>query len=616
MEHVKKTIKERMEPHLLAVVFLFTLYSVCAQNQKPNVVLVLTDDQGYGDLACHGNPWIATPNIDKFYTESVRLTDFHVSPTCSPTRGALLTGHTSNRAGSWHTIVSREMVFEDETMLPEILVQNGYSTGIFGKWHLGDNHPFRPEDRGFEETFIHLGGGVGQSPDHWGNNYFGDTYVRNGIPEKVNGYCTDIWFREAMEYIDQKVEKGVPFFCYISTNSPHSPYYAPNSYVAPYIGNPDIVNPAFYGMITNIDENMGKLMHQLESKGIADNTILIFMTDNGTSNGAGVKLDRDGFKVKGFNAGMRGSKVSMYEGGHRVPFLIRWPDRGISGGRDVDDLTAHVDLFPTLVEALQLKGADSLDFDGVSLLDRLSDKGKKMKDRILITDNQRNLIPEKWKMSSTMKGKWRLINGKRLYNIATDPEQRKNIAHLHSELVAELQEAYEEWWESLQPRFDKWQHITLCHKTEPMTIISAMEMVPDSEESKTIWRQEHVRDQITNFKGTGFYNVMVEEKGRYRFTLKRYPLESNLGLGASSPEGDPIPKTNVKPYKAGLALPIARATIQLDQGEIISDEIDSMALGHSFDLELNRGHHKLRTHFVMEDGSIYPSMYTIVEKLN
>ena len=228
------------------ILLTFLLFcAACNQPENPNIILVITDDQGYGDLACHGNPWLKTPNIDQLYNEGVRLTDFHVSPTCSPTRGALLTGRYTDRVGSWHTISSREMVFEEEVMLQEVLKENGYSTALFGKWHLGDNHPFRPQDRGFDETFMHLAGGVGQSPDYWLNNYYNDTYFRNGKPEKAKGYCTDVWFDNAIEYIGRKADEKQPFFCYLSTNAPHGPYYVEDKYKQMYEGMDGVVNPAF-----------------------------------------------------------------------------------------------------------------------------------------------------------------------------------------------------------------------------------------------------------------------------------------------------------------------------------------------------------------------------------
>jgi arylsulfatase A-like enzyme len=241
--------------------------------RRPNIILVLTDDQGYGDLACLGNPWLKTPHLDQLHAQSTRLTNYHTGTTCAPTRASLLTGQAHNRLGVWHTIGGRSLLPPAAQTLPEYLRQHGYRTGLFGKWHLGDNYPLRPQDQGFDEVLMHGGGGVGQTPDYWGNDYTDDTYLHNGQPQAFTGYCTDVWFAEATRFIEQNQTR--PFFCYISPNAPHSPYRVPATYREPYAQNPDVPNPDFYGMIANLDENMGRLMQLLEKQGLADNTILV-----------------------------------------------------------------------------------------------------------------------------------------------------------------------------------------------------------------------------------------------------------------------------------------------------------------------------------------------------
>ena len=223
-----------MRVNILFILAFTTVLSSCSEQtpqeqKKPNVILIMTDDQGYGDLACHGNPWIKTPEMDKLYQQSVRLTDFHVGTTCAPTRSGLMTGRNCNEVGVWHTIIGRNFLRQGEITIANILKDNGYRTGIFGKWHLGDNFPYRPEDRGFEEAVIHGGGGVGQTPDYWNNDYFDDTYFRNGVPEKFEGYCTDVWFSEALTFIEKRREE--PFFCYIAPNAPHGPFHVPQKYL-------------------------------------------------------------------------------------------------------------------------------------------------------------------------------------------------------------------------------------------------------------------------------------------------------------------------------------------------------------------------------------------------
>jgi non-canonical purine NTP pyrophosphatase (RdgB/HAM1 family) len=230
--------------------------------KHPNVILIITDDQGYGDLACHGNEWIQTPTMDKLYNESVRLTNFHVGTTCAPTRAGLMSGRDHNRVGVWHTINGRSIMRKEETTIAQIFQNSEYITGMFGKWHLGDNYPYRPQDRGFDEVLMHGGGGVGQSPDYWDNDYFDDVYFKNGYPTQTEGYCTDVWFDAAINFIENNKEK--PFFCYVATNAPHSPFHVPQKYIDMYKDNEEIPNPNFYGMITNIDENLALLMQKLE----------------------------------------------------------------------------------------------------------------------------------------------------------------------------------------------------------------------------------------------------------------------------------------------------------------------------------------------------------------
>ncbi|MBC8877031.1 MAG: arylsulfatase, partial [Planctomycetes bacterium] len=421
---------------IIAVVSLVSIDSYILGEKRdahrvPNVILVLTDDQGYGDLACHGNPMIRTPNLDRLHAESVRLTDFHVSPLCTPTRAGLLTGKDPVRLGAWGTTWGRSLPSADAVTLGDVFAASGYQTGCFGKWHLGDSYPYRPRDRGFREVLIHGGGGVGQTPDYWGNDYFDDTYFHNGTPEKFQGYCTDIWFDAAMRFIE--ANRSGPFFAYIPTNAPHGPFNVAEKYSKLYSDDPNVPNAAFYGMITNIDENMGRLVEKLDALGIAENTILFFMTDNGTAAGF-----RGG---KGFNAGMRGAKGSLYEGGHRVPCFIRWPGGGLTGPRDVDRLAAHIDVLPTLVDLCGLKTPEGATFDGVSLAPLLLGQNDRLADReVFVQFRQSADPPEKWK-GAVMTERWRLVGGRELYDVDQDPGQNRNVAADHPEVVRRLRAA-------------------------------------------------------------------------------------------------------------------------------------------------------------------------------
>ena len=425
-----------MKTNFLSKIVLFLtiilgLNIVKAQTvKKPNVIIVITDDQGYGDLGCTGNPIVKTPNLDEFYKQSVRLTDFHVGPTCAPSRSGLMTGRYANRVGVWHTIGGVSILRESEVTMANVFQNNGYETGMFGKWHLGDSYPSRPQDKGFNYVLAHGGGGVGQTPDYWGNDYFDDTYFENGVPKKVEGYCTDVWFGEAMKYIEKNKDK--PFFCYISANAPHLPYNVPKEYYNKY-KNEDIPEKMkiFYGMISNVDDNFKQLQDKLRELKLDENTIVVFMTDNGTATGY---RDVDG-KMYGYNANMKGTKNSEYEGGHRVPFFISYPEGGISGGRDVNNLLAHLDILPSLATICKLK-MPKLDLDGSDISSLLLNKDAVFKRDYLITDSQRVQQPIKWRKSAVMSDKMRLVNGTELYDVSTDPGQNNDLAGNFQKLLA------------------------------------------------------------------------------------------------------------------------------------------------------------------------------------
>ncbi|QDU61712.1 Arylsulfatase precursor [Planctomycetes bacterium Pan216] len=489
----------------------------------PNVILVMTDDQGYGDVASHGNAMIKTPNLDRLRDQSVRLLDYHVCPTCAPTRSSLMTGRYCNRVGVWHTIMGRSLLRRDETTMADLFAENGYRTAMFGKWHLGDNYPFRPRDRGYQETVVHGGGGVGQTPDYWGNDYFDDTYSVSGKQTTQQGYCTDVFFREAIGFIERNRER--PFFVYIATNAPHGPYYVDKKYSEPYRakGVPETM-ANFYGMITNIDENMGLLMNRLKQWNLDDKTILIFTTDNGTAAGL-ARGKSKGATWRGYNAGMRGTKGSEYDGGHRVPFFVRYPPE-LEAGRDVEPLTNVTDVFPTLIDLCHLKEPKRITFDGVSLVPLLTGQAEQWPDRKLVVDSQRIDHPEKWRKSAVMTDLWRLINGKELYNIKEDPGQTNDVAADNPEVVASLRRHYDSWWADVSQRFDEYCPIVLGADKEPSTLLNCH----DWHAKQVPWNQTHIRQDM---KSNGYWVVEVSKPGTYTFTLYRRPPHVGAPLEAT-----------------------------------------------------------------------------------
>lgn len=586
---------------LISLAIIIGSCSSLEPSGKPNVILVITDDQGYGEIAFHGNPWIQTPHMDQLAQESYRLTDFHVGTTCAPTRSGLITGRNCNRVGVWHTVNGRSLLRKNEVTIADVFQNNGYTTGMFGKWHLGDNYPYRPHDRGFDEAFYHGGGGVTQIHDFWDNDYFDDTYYRNGEPEKVSGYCTDVWFENALEFIETNREK--PFFCYLSTNSPHGPFHVPQRYIDMYKDNPKITNPNFYGMITNVDENLGVLREKLEELDLADNTILIFMTDNGTA--AGVELDGDGFPVAGFNAGMRGKKASEYNGGHRVPFYIHWKDGDIQTGKDVEQITSYNDIMPTLIDLCELDGPD-VKYDGTSIVPLLKGDAEEWAERIIITDTQREDIPVKGKQSAVMTDNWHLIRGEELYDMKNDPGQTTDVAGDYPQLVEEMRAAYEKWWEDISADFDDYCEIIINTEVENPVCIRAHDwhstLIPP-------WNQEHVRSGIP---GNGFWVVDVAKAGTYEFALRRWPLETGLPLNGSLPPGEAVP--GGVPQPAGTSIQFIKAGMKAGVEEQ-SSEVDPDQQDVRFTFDLEPGEFRMETWLEDMEGETRGAYYVYVTML-
>lgn len=568
---------------------------------QPNVILVMTDDQGYGDLSCHGNPILKTPNIDLLHSQSVRMTDYHVSPTCAPTRGALLTGRYSNRIGVWHTINGRSILREGEVVIAEPFAKAGYATAMFGKWHLGDNFSSRAEDHGFQEVLRHGGGGVGQTPDFWDNAYFDGTYIHNGKPEPAKGFCTDVFFDAAMAFIRTQAKAKKPFLVYLATNAPHGPMHAPEEFAAPYVGlGKHVAN--FFGMIANIDANMGRLMRLVDAEGLANNTILIFTTDNGTSSGDRV-----------FNAGMRGMKGSEYEGGHRVPFFIRWPGGNIGGGRDVSQLAAHVDVCPTLMQLCGIPAPAKVTFDGTSIAPLLrGGEGGPAPGRILITDSQRVHTPIKWKQSSVMSGQWRLINGQALYDIRSDPGQQKDIAAQNAAIVERLKAAYELQWAGLQPTFANAQPIVLGNDADNPCRLTCHDWLLKDAEGNAPWNQASIR--AMRDAPVGEWHVRTDRPGRYRITLRRWPGEIGIPISADLPPGSPVPGEKAFRCTAGKGFPATRARIDiLDQ--IREQDVPANASAVTFELPLETHEGTLRAIFTDATGKTLGAYYVEVQRL-
>ncbi|MGX1931025.1 arylsulfatase [Flagellimonas sp. 2504JD4-2] len=588
----KKSSKFRIVLPLLILCCNLVLISCYAQNH-PNVIFILTDDQGYGDLACHGNPWIKTPNLDKLHSESVRFTNFHVGTTCSPSRAGLLSGMYNNKVGVWHTVSTREMVNRKEVLLPQIFKREGYKTAIFGKWHLGDNYPYRPQDRGFDEVLVHGGGGVGQGPDFWGNNYFDDTYFHNGVPKKFSGYCTDIWFENALKFIESN--KDEPFFCYIATNAPHSPYIVAEEYSDIYKDHEKIPNANFYGMITNIDDNIGVLREKLEDFEIADNTILVFMTDNGTS--AGVKFDENGQASKGFNAGMRGVKASPFEGGHRVPFFLHWEKGELNHGEDIEYLTSFTDFMPTILDLCNIEHQKVKAFDGISLKPYLEKSEKEYPDRTIFADTQRENKLRKWKDYCVMTQNYRLVNNQ-LFDINMDFGQENDISEKKPEVVMRLKKAYENWWSE---NTENNNYIPIGDKNQEKVHLYTMSAL--AEKGLPAWSQS---DVLNGGGNNGVFPVDIVGPGKYNFVLRRWPKEIDLRINQGMLHNEDL---------VGKKFDAERAYVELD-GEKVETSVEDGDYFVSLKLNIEKKKTFLKARFVLGDGSEKDAYYVQVSKVD
>ncbi len=575
-----------------AILFLWLSCSClmlqAAPQDKPNVILVMTDDQGYGDLGCHGNPILKTPHLDSLHAESVRFTDFHVSPFCTPSRAALMTGHHAGYTGAYRTSSGRTLMHTDEATVANLFGENGYATGMVGKWHLGDNAPHRPQDRGFQDVVWHRCGGIGQASDYWGNDYFDDTYERNGTFEKFEGYCTDVWFREGIRFVEENKDK--PFFLYLALNAPHGPYFVPEEWAAPYQNNKDVANPNFYGMIANIDHNMGLLRERLDDLGLTENTILIFMTDNGTAAGAKFKgLDSEA--LVGYNAGMRGKKSSVFDGGHRVPFFIHWPKGNLKGGKDIDTLAAHIDVLPTLADLCDIPVTEKYQPDGISLKPLLTGSDQKWTREHHVVQYQggaygKALPPKPFEYSVVMTERWRLVNsdGQSLFDITTDPAQRKDVAESHPDVVEQLRTKYLPFWEKVSPRFTP-VHIDLGNSTDNPTVLCSQDWYMET--GNPPWNFGSIKKLP---KVTGPWKVDVKKAGRYRITLRQLPAEADKAVVAVKAKIEIAGKTAEQPVEPG-------------------------SKGVVFEIELPAGKTDLVTHLTNDKGQTGGAYFTEVEAL-
>lgn len=503
-----------------------------AESVPPNILLIITDDQGYGDLGIHGNPVIQTPILDSLGKNSIQLSNFYVSPVCAPTRSSLMTGRYSLRTGVFDTYNGGAIMSDSEITIAEYLKKAGYKTGIFGKWHLGDTYPFRPHDQGFDISRVHGGGGIGQPGDYYENyikgdsSYFNPILEFNGIKTETKGYCSDVFTDLAIDFI--KTHKNVPFFAYVTYNAPHTPLQVPQSYFEKYhdkgitpdlfpgsrsemdrMNDRDIESARrVYAMVENIDDNIGRIWKTLEEEEISENTLIIFLTDNGP-------------QQQRYNGGLKNRKGSVYEGGIRVPSFWHWPGKFEPG--ELDIISAHIDVLPTILDICNIHSETDNPFDGVSILPELKGESNPENQRELAHYWQRGYL-EPYHNIAYRSGNFKLIghgdyqmtdSGFKLYDIKSDPYEEEDISTANTELVDSLRNLFDVWYkEIMKSKNLDIQRIQIGTEFQDPVVLGR-------NDTKGASAKQWMSDT-----GMGYWDVMVTEPGFYDIQVRFFnPVE-------------------------------------------------------------------------------------------
>ncbi|HEY2415993.1 MAG TPA: arylsulfatase [Pirellulaceae bacterium] len=531
---------------LLAAIAAAVLIPAERALARPNVILIMTDDQGYGDLGVNGNPIIRTPNIDALSKKSAVLPNFYVSPVCTPTRASLMTGRYNYRTRAIDTFRGRAMMDTSEVTVAELLKSSGYATGIFGKWHLGDCYPMRPMDQGFEMSLVHRGGGIGQPSDPPGaeNKYTDPILFRNGQAEQTKGYCTDVYFREGLAWAEKNAATNKPFFLYLPTNCPHGPfgdvppteydYYKSQKLSADQYpktaGNPIPRNydtdtqARVNAMIDNIDQNVGRLLKWLDEKNLADNTLVIFLTDNGRA-------------TPGYNAGLRGNKTTVFEGGIKSPFFAYWPGK-LQPGVASERIAMHIDLAPTILEICGVTKPADLKQDGRSIWPLLTQtrsvsegpasQPTNWPDRTLFSQSHRGDEPVLYHNFAARNQNWKLVSATgfgleklpvsgpkfELFDMQSDPYELHDVASEHPDIVAKLKSEYEAWFKDVG-------------STRPDNYAPPRIIVGSPHEKTTVLTRQDWRGAAWGPTDEGHWEINVASNGPYDVKLIVFPADTD-----------------------------------------------------------------------------------------
>ena len=465
--------------------------SAVGEQKPPNIIVIITDDQGYGDLGVTGNTVLDTPHLDRLANESVSFERYYVSPVCTPTRASVMTGRYAQRTGAVDTWKGRSIMRAEEVTLAEALRGGGYATGIFGKWHLGDCYPFRAMDQGFDYSIVHRGGGLGQPSEPIENNrrYTDPILFRNGEQVQTQGYCTDVYFDEAIRFIEKQAEQDKPFFTYIATNAPHGPYHdVPEDLYQKYKGkdlspillgnekDADTVARVF-AMVENIDQNIGRLMADLQRLQIDDNTLVLFTLDNGPN-------------TRRYVGQMRGMKTEVHDGGVRSPLFLHWPAE-LKDGRRVKQTAAHIDVMPTLLDAAGVEAPEGVILDGRSLMPLMQGEDADWPNRTLVLQAHRGTSSKPFHHVMVLRDQWKLVRPSgfhtptpegdtsfELYDIDADPMEQNDLSESKPNVMHELQAAYRDWHKDVVPETFVPARIIVGTEHEPTTTLTRQDWHP------------------------------------------------------------------------------------------------------------------------------------------
>ncbi|MEY2853186.1 MAG: hypothetical protein RL030_318 [Pseudomonadota bacterium] len=562
-----------------------------AGHRHPNVIVILTDDQGYGDLSVNGNPVLQTPNIDRLANEGLRFEDFHVAPVCAPTRGQLMTGNDCLHNLASAVTAGRTVPRRDMPNMAELYGKAGFATGLFGKWHLGHVYPDRPMDRGFDKALWFKGWGL-QSEDEFDNDYDRPRYLDGTVEKQADAYCTDFWFREAIAWMGDQHRAGKPFFTYLATNAPHLPMWPPESYVGRWRDRVGADVDAFFAMIANIDDNVGRLDAWLRDNDLFDDTIVVFAGDNGGTLGRNL-----------YNAGLRDFKSSHYEGGHHAFCFLRHPASDFKAGRQVTTPTQVQDLLPTLLD-LSNVSARGTHFDGRSLVPLA--RGRPFDDRMFVVQFGLRDRPVKHE-AAVVWNQWRLQNGTELYDIVTDRAQKQDVAARHPDVVAKMRAFYDAWWARLEPGFTKPVPVMVGTAAENPVMLTSIDW----------WEVDC--DNI-NFVSQGAggprggpMHLQVERAGDYEVELRRWPFHTNKALGSEGPRETIHGRPLTQPFKL---IPAQQAVLSVDGAEHRT-AVTPHVTGARFNVQLPKGPCKLQGWFSDAGGQdLCGAYYAQVKRLD